>query len=710
MKHKHIVDAVNEPTRVQIGASGYAAAFPARGRNVAQIVTFPRWSRLTGNSNREVVDAFLALHGDSAQNTRSVAATNLNKLCHYIERKGYTSLLQLTQDDADTLLLEVGRVASTRANVWSAIYRVVVQAYSSANRRAPQMDPHPWSARPRDFEVNHLCTPNDRPQAGSDIRASGRANSRSGKRLLLAMQPTQPIETHLLAGTTVPHLVASNGSFGVHIPARGRHDSNDYDFSDWHDYNPHLAHEITEYLLTVKTTSAHTSITTWRSECKTFLSFLKTDLGIKTAVSFSQISASQLNRYRAFIDRGNIQRRVKLWLTATKLVTHFCKSKRLSVPAHVKNPWPGHAVRAPVATQPMTTSVSSRLLAACQNEVVKLDESCQDPNYRGPTLRELYAPLVLMTFWTLFNPETVVAIRYSDIGVASAGRIGVSGVKGRSSKEQYATFAAVDAHPCSPSSLISLLGRLTEPVRSQADPALRDYLFLGRVIAPKAGKRIQTFAKLTSSTMLYYRDAFCEENGIDHFTLQQIRETGAVTAMRLFGGDQKVVQELLNHESSDTTSSYIQRDARRLENIAIADQMEKRTRYVRSHGKRDIRDTPGATESAATPGFVCADPFHPPASLDQPDGMCAAYGACPTCPLASVDSKCETSLAQVLRLRNQISAARNNPRMEPARWAFVWNPRLQALENTWLAAFDARTALSAAAAIWDINVPDIVDM
>ena len=75
-----------------------------------------------------------------------------------------------------------------------------------------------------------------------------------------------------------------------------------------------------------------------------------------------------------------------------------------------------------------------------------------------------------------------------------------------------------------------------------------------------------------------------------------------------------------------------------------------------------------------------------------------------------MDIRCATSLAQVLRLRNQIAAARDDSRMEPVRWVEIWRPRLLALEDHWLVLFDVETVRSAAAAIWDIRVPEIVDL
>lgn len=714
MKHPLELQLLSKPARVPHGPSGFKAVFPPEGLDVAQVLTFPRWNAMPGDCCREVVDAFIAIYPKAAPSTRSIAAGFLNKLQLYIRSREYHSLLMITPVDVEMLQSHVGRTISTRAHVWTVIYRVLRHTFSAAGLRAPQMESHPWSPRRGPFHQAQPCEPAHLPDksAATPFALSRNRGGASGpkRRSLLAGQSATPIHSAAPLGTHTPHLQDTLGHFRLYIPARGRYDSAHFDFSDWRTFNSHLAKEIVDYGLLQICHLSLPTIKLWRSRCKTLLDYLRAVPTAHVLQSFSQVTASIMNGYRDFIDRGTVPRRAKWWRNARAIVIFFCQRNNVAIPPHQRNPWPGHGARGPVATRPMTTVATSELLAACATELNRLETSCRDPNYCGPTLQELYAPLVLLTFWTMFNPETVVAIKCTDITPSSPDRIGVTGVKGRSSREQYATFAAVDHHPCSPSSVISLLHRLTAPIRERVEPTLHDYLFIGRVLSSKAKAHLQTFDRISSSTMLYYRNAFCEQHSLQHFTLQQIRETGAVAAMRLLGGNQKAVQALLNHESIDTTSTYIQRDTRRLENVALADQMEKRARYVRSRGKRDLRDTAGGTESAATPGFVCADPFNPPPELDQPHGMCAAYGACPTCPLASVDIRCATSLAQVLRLRNQIAAARDDSRMEPVRWVEIWRPRLLALEDHWLVLFDVETVRSAAAAIWDIRVPEIVDL
>lgn len=251
--------------------------------------------------------------------------------------------------------------------------------------------------------------------------------------------------------------------------------------------------------------------------------------------------------------------------------------------------------------------------------------------------------------------------------------------------------------------MIKNIIELTGSLRSLMPPEKRDYLLIGRVRVPaRATSVVQGYSEVNGAMHTYFRDGFCREHNLERFTVQQIRATGAVIVNRLFGGDVKTAQLLLNHLSISTADSYVRKDARRLEAGRVADQMEKRLRFARSGGLRDVREQHGAPQSAATPGFVCADPFSPPGSLVQEPGMCAAYGTCPVCPLASVDRRSALSFAYVLRLRTQLIEAHHDPRMSPQRWLAAWKPRLIAIEETWIPLFSDDVRAEAAANVHDV--------
>ncbi|MEI9914689.1 MAG: hypothetical protein WDN29_01430 [Methylovirgula sp.] len=55
-----------------------------------------------------------------------------------------------------------------------------------------------------------------------------------------------------------------------------------------------------------------------------------------------------------------------------------------------------------------------------------------------------------LSFWTDFNPDTALGIKLSDIRPPYLGRISIVADKGRSNREQIATFPADDDHLCAP--------------------------------------------------------------------------------------------------------------------------------------------------------------------------------------------------------------------------------------------------------------------
>jgi hypothetical protein len=505
-----------------------------------------------------------------------------------------------------------------------------------------------------------------------------------------------------------PKIIQTELGRTVFFPARGATPAHRQDFTDWWQFNPKVALEVMAAAVDLKRQNSPKTVTTWRTQIRNLLSYLKAGPRSASLNSLAHLSSEQMLEFRTFIDKGDIATRSKIWRAATAVVTHACDAQSKPAPSFPANPWPGHAARAPAATEALTASEIGPILNACVVEMNATIAASEEPGYPGATLADLFPFVVVLAFWTLFNPETVAGIRRSDVRPDVLGRFAVIGQKGRSPTDQVATFPSSDGHPCAPKTVIENALKITSPLRHRLPPDKRDFLFVGRVRQLQRAKAsVQAYPDLNNSMISYLRDEFCEKHGLRSFTIQQIRETGAVIVNRLFGGDTKTAQMLLNHLQIATTDSYVRRDAQRIEAERIADQMEKRTRFARSGGLRDVRDQHGTPQSAATPGFVCADPFFPPASLDQDDGMCAAYGACPTCPLASVDRLSPISFAHVLRLRNQIRDSHHDPQMSPHRWTEAWKPRLRAIEETWLPLFTPEVGSEAAASVRDVKNPPL---
>lgn len=702
----------NDKPRVIRGPSGhYHPFFPAKLFDPEQKFQFKNWNELGGPLAFQVASAFVDLFADLSYLTRDVTRGNINKLYRFVAQREIKSLTDITADDILAFKGFLEQVPSTRVQDWSAARRVIEHAFSSAGQTAPKMEIAPWARKPEEWSPPTKGNPSA-PTAPLNQAESTREQSPARPqhpRARLAKLSVAKIENDSERAVSKlnvdPGIVEVGGRRMIFFPARGAAPAHRQDFTDWWLFDPALAKEVMSATIALKRNNTRKSLTTWRTRCRYLMSFLKQLPITRRPKSLSGISSDQLLAFRSFIDKGDVAARTKNWRAATSVIVHACKANSKAVPAFPVNPWPGHAARQPAATRPLTASEVGAILNACMRSMSATLSTAEQAGYEGVTLAELFPFVVTLAFWTLFNPETVAGIRRSEVRSDFLGRFAVVGFKGRSTTDQVATFPISDDHPCAPKAVIQNVEKITRPLRNRLAPDKRDYLFVGLVRQPyRAKAMVQTYADVEGGMVSFYRDGFCKEFGLGRFTLQQVRVTGAIIVNRLFGGDVKTTQLLLNHLHIATTDSYVRRDARRVEAERLADQMEKRSRFVRSNGRRDVRDQPEATQSAATPGFVCADPFFPPGWLDQDEGMCAAYGACPTCPLGSVDRRCPHSFANVLRLRNQIREAHRDPRMPPRSWVEIWKPRLKAIEEKWLPMFSDDVRAEAAADIRDVVI------
>jgi hypothetical protein len=698
--------------RVIRGPSGhYHPFFPAKVFDREQKFEFKNWNEFDESLALQVTSAFVSQFAKHSYLSRDVKRGNLNKLYKFVSAQGIKSLTDITDNDVQAFKKFLEPVRSTRVNDWSTARSVIERAFSTAGKTAPKMETAPWARKPEEWSppVNKGKVFAAAPIG--QIREADREQSavRSHPRSRLANLPVAKVETGSEGAVSrldvEPTVIEAGGGRMIFFPARGAAPAHRQDFTDWWLFDRSFAKEVMSATIALKRNNTRKALNTWRTRCRYLMSFLK-QLPVKERPrSFSDFSSTHFLAFRTFIDKGDVANRTKNWRAATAVIAHACKAHSKAVPAFPVNPWPGHAARQPAATRPLTASEVGAVLNACMRSMRVTLSSAEQTGYEGVTLAELFPFVVTLAFWTLFNPETVAGIRRSQVRSDFLGRFAVVGFKGRSTTDQVATFPISDDHPCAPKAVIQNVEKITKPLRNRLPPDKRDYLFVGLMRQPyRAKAMVQRFADVEGGMMSFYRDRFCKDFNLKKFTLQQVRVTGAVIVNRLFGGDVKTSQLLLNHLHIATTDSYVRRDARRVEAERLADQIEKRSRFVRSGGARDVRDQPEGTQSAATPGFACADPFFPPAWLGQDEGMCAAYGGCPTCPLGSVDRRCPHSFASVLRLRNQIREAHRDPRMPPRSWTDIWKPRLEAIEEKWLPMFSDDVRAEAAADIRDVVI------
>lgn len=366
-----------------------------------------------------------------------------------------------------------------------------------------------------------------------------------------------------------------------------------------------------------------------------------------------------------------------------KSSSDFKLSARL--PGH---PWAGVEQATGVKTPSLTVGEIAAFLRAAMKDIEEIRAVYVSPSAlnRGPKMSELLPFVIGLSILTLFNPSVVAEIKLPEIGKLPDGRMRLVGEKYRSGGDVSGTFID-DSEVVSPQSLIELLTKITLNLRPMAHAEVRDYLFIGVTNRATTQRHIQAFTKLSPTTLFHFNWAFSKRHGLRRFNFRYFRVSGANVITAITGGNVKAVQAVLNHRSSSSTEEYTRVGLQASGEKQLADQQEKRIRFVRTGGARDIRDQSDGAQQAATPGFSCADAFNPPEYLDQEPGMCAAYGGCPDCPLAGVDFTSPVAFAHILRLRNQIIEAHQAHRFSPDRWIRIWKPRLRAIEEIWLPRF-----------------------
>ncbi len=696
------------------GPGSLEARFP-RVDGDGDRLDFGLWLALGEPIALEVANAFILIFAHWKYSARVTGRRQLNKLWHFLnarksEGAGIGSLADLSGSDMLRFKDFIDPVESTRRNDWSVAKKIVTQACAMAGRPAPAMEDHPWSRKAPEWSApKPVPTP-------AKVRTPGIASTATDARTRNRLASAPTTRTTTSGGPEVarldvaPSTLIDATEIWVFFPARDGRPAHRQHFNDWWAESQAMAREVAAAVSSLKRDNAGSSITTWSAQARPLLRFVTTQPSAKGLQALHAMTAAQLHDFKAFIDKGDVATRGKIWRVATSIVSHACKSAGRTSPHFVDNPWPGHAVRAPTKTKSVTIEHLGMILRACLSDMQETLRKAERPDYPGPYLPELFPFIVVLALWTAFNPETVMGVRRSGVRPDMLGRFVIVGHKGRSPSEQSANFSTTDDHPCAPKSVIANVEAITRPLRHRLPPDEGDLLFVGLMReAWRATALVKPFLGC-KSMQSHYRDAFCEAHGLEKFSLQQIRATAATVINRLFGGDLKLTQVLMGHMRIETTDDYVREEGRRLEEERLADQMEKRVRFARSRGLTEVRDAADAPQSAATAGFVCASPFESPASLGQEGGMCAAYGACPTCPLASVDRRCPTSFAYVLRLRNQIVNARNDPEVSPQRWISVWKPRLAALDERWLPSFASEVASAAARGVWDVKLAPLPDL
>lgn len=321
-----------------------------------------------------------------------------------------------------------------------------------------------------------------------------------------------------------------------------------------------------------------------------------------------------------------------------------------------------------------------------------------------PTGRDLIPFVLLLAFYTGFNPEALRGIKLSDIDYPDGlggKRIRFAPFKGRSARSQIRTFALGD--PDGPAAMVEFLTKWSAPIRKLGAPSEAELLFAmvapsDNSGSPSAQCSVFRHEKGSGTRWHWNFQKFIKENQLPSFTLAQVRKTTLDLVHEMTGGDLKAVAVVGGQRSAQTIEDHYTSDAARLRNSErLGGIMATRERWVGSGGAAtDSRSEPRSSDlGAATPGFHCLDPFASPIPGEVEGRLCQAYGSCPKCPLACARRGDPYVLARFIQLRSEIATAQEE--LDSRRWTAAWLPALTRLDEHWIPVCATPETMAAAA-------------
>ena len=307
-------------------------------------------------------------------------------------------------------------------------------------------------------------------------------------------------------------------------------------------------------------------------------------------------------------------------------------------------------------------------------------------SYFYPTGRDLVPIVLLLGMATVFNSDTLLMLNWDDVdeNVDRAGSpaIKIIGRKPRAGKDQVRFLDASEFASNQPTTkdLLHLLRDITSRIRPHVvDPGHKDRLFIflqqNAVKQPKSFGRTDAYNASGDDVWRRALRNFCDDNQIPRFILSQLRPT--LIDMTLFlNGDLAAAAALGNHRNPHTTwTHYTSSGVKRRFTERLGEVLVLRQRWIESKGKIDPRRlTPKLDRGAATPGFLCLDPFDSPRPNQQKGRACGAYGECPACPLAAANLNDPIAAAHFMALKRTIYSSQIA--MSTQTWVSRWAPIL----------------------------------
>ncbi|WP_416065910.1 hypothetical protein ACK9YZ_05400 [Rhizobium sp. ZK1] len=297
--------------------------------------------------------------------------------------------------------------------------------------------------------------------------------------------------------------------------------------------------------------------------------------------------------------------------------------------------------------------------------------------------------LILIGLPTCFNEVGLVFLRWSNIqereGLLGGTRIYIKAEKRRSGHWQQRSFA-IDDDPFGVGSLLKRVKKLTALTHNISRGKYDDLVFLP-FRRRGGGPRPFWNGHFVDTGLARALEQFRKRFDLPPFTLNDLRTIGGDIASEMSQGDLLIQQIVQQHRTSATTDGHYETARQfRERQESLAHTIGERERIILSSGKVDTRNQGGRRRlySAATPGFDCDDPHDSPIRGQRKGTLCAAYGKCFACPLASM-APTDRNAVRLVQFKAAFKEARM--KMTAARWIVEWERERRALHDFWLPQF-----------------------
>lgn len=306
-----------------------------------------------------------------------------------------------------------------------------------------------------------------------------------------------------------------------------------------------------------------------------------------------------------------------------------------------------------------------------------------------PSQREIVPFVLLLAIATAFNADTLLGLSWSDVDLDAerngSRAIKISGEKPRAGRTLVRLLDPDSgaAGNVSLGDLLELLQTITASLRTLAPMDHANRLF---VYAPTNGKKGQVISFRPSAKggnqggWLMALRAFVKENDLPPFVLKQIRPS-VLDLVQFLGGSLEDARAVGDHRSPATTwTHYTSSTVKKRYRERIGEVMLLRDRWLATQGTIDPRRlTSRDHKGAATPGFICLDPYDSPRPNQKAGRLCSDYGGCPGCPLVAARPHDPTSVSFYRALQDAIYASQQE--MAAHTWLQRWAPVLGELNT-----------------------------